>query len=123
MNVKNLFVPSALVLSSVLFFGCTNIKPIEVITTEQARVQLNLAEPKPLKPRLVKWFVITPENADEVFADMQEKKYDLVLFGLTDDGYENLAMNAAEWRKYIIEQSAIIKAYKKYYETEEKKND
>jgi hypothetical protein len=98
------------------FFGGPKVKPIEVKTVAQDKVPLNLKEPSPLEPRKVEWFIITPENANEVFAELEKKKYDVVLFGLTDDGYENLSLNMAEIRTYILKQRAVIKSYKDYYE-------
>lgn len=97
-------------------FGGPTVKPIEVKTVAQDKVRLNAQEPSPIEARKVEWFVITPENAEEVFAELEKKKYDVVLFGLTDDGYENLALNMAEIRAYILKQRAVIKAYKEYYE-------
>ena len=98
------------------FFGGPKVKPIEVKNVAQDKVQLNLKEPSPLEPRKVEWFVITPDNAEEIFAELEKKKYDVVLFGLTDDGYENLSLNMAEIRAYILKQRSIINAYKEYYE-------
>jgi hypothetical protein len=98
------------------FFGGPKVKPIEVKTVAQDKVQLNLKEPSPLEPRKVEWFVITPDNAEEIFAELEKKKFDVVLFGLTDDGYENLSLNMAEIRTYILKQRAVIKSYKDYYE-------
>lgn len=113
-----------LALSSIALTGCASfdlfggpsVKPIEVKTVAQDKVRLNLPEPSPLEPRKVEWFIITPENAEQVFAELEKKKYDVVLFGLTDDGYENLSLNMAELRAYILKQRALVKAYKEYYE-------
>ena len=60
--------------------------------------------------------MITPENIDQVWAKMKEKGVDLVVFALTDDGYQELAMTMAEVRNHIASQSAIIVKYKEYYE-------
>jgi hypothetical protein len=106
------------------FFGAPKEKPIEIKTVQQEKIHLNMSEPQPVETRKIKWFIITPDNADEVFAELSKQKYDVVLFGLTDDGYENLALNMAEIRTYILKQKGVIKAYKEYYEpvkiTEEK---
>jgi len=101
--------------------GCSSIKALEIFSTPVEKIHLNLKNPNPVESRLVQWFVITPENMESVFKDLEKRKYSLVLFGLTDDGYTNLSLNNAELRKYIIEQQSIIKAYKKYYETKETK--
>jgi hypothetical protein len=113
---------SIAVLSAVLSLGAltgcaTNeVQPVVISTVPAQKTALALKDPDPIKTRKVHWFVITPENAESVFAELQKKKYSLVLFGLTDDGYENLSLNIAEIRAYMTEQKAIVKAYREYYE-------
>jgi len=116
MNVKNLSIFFA---SSIFLSGCSVLgtKPLEFACKPEERPILNLEDPKSILPKDVKWFVITPENYEDVFKDLESKKYDLVLFGLTDEGYENLSLNLSELRKYIMEQKKIIAAYKEYYES------
>ena len=115
-----------LVLGSILLSGCSilsfdreEVKPVEIITTAKPRTPLNLPDPQPIDPLEVKWIVITPENAEKVFKDLQDKGVDMVLFGLTDDGYERLSINMAKIRNYIDNQRAIIIKYREYYETPE----
>ena len=62
------------------------------------------------------WVIITPENAEEVWKKLKEENTDLVLFGLTDDGYEQLSITMAEIRNFIAQQRTIIIKYKEYYE-------
>ena len=72
----------------------------------------------------VEWIVITEENYKKVFEDLKKKKKDVVLFGLTDDGYEVLAVNLAKVRKYIVLNKDVLEKYRDYYEKnkeEEKK--
>jgi len=64
----------------------------------------------------MQWFVVTKENIDQVWKKLEEDKVDLVLFALTDDGYQELAMTIAELRNHIASQRAIIVKYKEYYE-------
>ena len=122
MSVKIL---SIAVLSAVLSLGvltgcATNeVQPVVISTVPAQKTALALEDPDPIKTRKVHWFVITPENAESVFAELQKKKYSLVLFGLTDDGYENLSLNIAEIRAYMTEQKAIVEAYREYYEPKE----
>ena len=122
MSVKIL---STAVLSAVLSLGAltgcaTNeVQPVVISTVPAQKTALALKDPDPIKTRKVHWFVITPENAESVFAELQKKKYSLVLFGLTDDGYENLSLNIAEIRAYMTEQKAIVEAYREYYEPKE----
>ena len=76
-------------------------------------------KPEPIKMDELNWIIITSENADEVFAKLKENNTDPVLFGLTDDEYEDLSMNFAQIRNYIIQQNFVLDKYKEYYESEE----
>jgi hypothetical protein len=80
-------------------------QPIEVKTVPLEKTPLNLD-----------WIVVTPQNWEEVFKQMQAKEQNLVLFGLTSDGYQSLAVTIAELRNLINTQRIIIEKYKEYYE-------
>jgi hypothetical protein len=80
------------------------------------RTPLNLPDPPPVKPSSMKWVIITPENADAVWEKLKKSNTDLVLFGLTDNGYENLSVTMMEIRNYINQQKTIILKYREYYE-------
>lgn len=97
-------------------FGKSEVKPIEIQTKQVERTRLNLSEPRPLKAREFEWVVVTPDNIEEVWKSFKENNVDLVIFALTDDGYQELAMTMAEVRNYIAAQRAIILKYKEYYE-------
>lgn len=94
------------------------MKPIEVVAKPVERTKLNISDPAPLKSRELKWIVVTPDNVDEVWKKLADGKTDLVLFALTDDGYEQLSISMSEIRNYISSQRQIIIKYKEYYETE-----
>ena len=68
----------------------------------------------------MRWVVVTPNNIDQVWAELEKNKTDLVLFSLTDDGYEQLAITMLELRQYIEQQKAMLIKYKEYYEPQEK---
>lgn len=114
-----------LIIFALLLSGCTSlfsfnrdeVKPVEVLTKEVERTPLNLPNPEPIEPLPFKWIVITPENAEKVWEKLQEKDTDLVLFGLTDEGYEAISINMVQIRNYIDKQRTIILKYKEYYET------
>jgi len=80
------------------------------------KTPLDLVMPDPLRLQPIDWVVITPDNADEVFQRLQNKEVDLVLFGLTDEGYKQLAITISELRNMINLQRNIIIKYKEYYE-------
>lgn len=103
--------------------GMTGCKTTEYVEVPVERSPLNIKDLPVLKPRNIEWHIITPENQKEVFKELSKDKYDQVLFGLTDDGYENLSLNLAELRTYIIQQRLIIQSYKDYYEGKEGKEN
>ena len=72
--------------------------------------------PDPLRLDPIDWVVVTPANAEEIFQRLENKEVDLVLFGLTDEGYKQLAVTIAELRNLINLQRNIIIKYKEYYE-------
>ena len=96
--------------------GCSKVKELEIFKKDIIRVPLNLDGPPPLKMEELDWIIVTEENYKEVFEDLRNKKKDVVIFGLTDDGYEVLSMNNAQVRNYIILQGYVLKKYKEYYE-------
>jgi hypothetical protein len=83
------------------------------------REKLSIEDPTPIEAKKVEWFIITPENVEEIFSELNSKNYDLILIGLTDEGYKNLSLNLIELRKFLLQQKAVIKAYRDYYEPEE----
>ena len=120
MNARHLLILPILALingCSLIGLGLLNKPdPIEIRTKAEERVKLNLADPPPLKARDIKWVIITRENAEQVFKELESKGVDVVIFGLTDEGYEQLALTMAELRNYVATQRSIIIKYKDYYE-------
>ena len=96
-------------------FGSSE-KPIEVVSEPIERTPLNIPDPDPLKIKGTTWIIITKENAEEVFKKLESDKDSVVLFGLTDNGYQQLSMTIAEMRTFIVTQRDIIAKYKEYYE-------
>ena len=121
MNVRHLLIlTTALLISGCSFlpkFG-SDVKPIEIKTQAVERTRLNLSQPAPVKSRELKWIIVTPENAEEVFKKLKDDNVDVVLFAITDEGYEQLALTMAEIRNYIAQQKSVIIKYKEYYEPE-----
>lgn len=89
---------------------------LTVFSREQPKTPLALPDPTPLRTGKSHWIVITPENASQVWAELKNKNIDLVLFALTDDGYEELSADAARTRNFISQQREIIIRYRQYYE-------
>ena len=105
-----------LILTTFLISSCSSVKQLEVFKTEVPRTKLDLPDPETPRIQDLNWIIITSENADEVFAKLKEQNIDPVLFGLTDDDYETLAVNFAQIRAYMIKQKLTLDQYREYYE-------
>lgn len=100
--------------------ACSSIPGIiNVETTPVEKPELVLPEVDKFTQRNVKWIVVTPENVNNVFKDLEDSNTDVVLFALTDEGYANLTLNVADIIKLLQQQKAIIAAYKQYYESQQ----
>lgn len=102
-------------LSMFMLTGCFNSKLVKVSAEPIERAPLVVPSVDPYTNREVKWIIVTPENADQVFREMQEKGQSLSLFALTGDGYKSLSLNTADQIKISKQHKAIIEAYRKYY--------
>ena len=107
-----------LILTTFLISSCSSVKQLEVFKTEVPRTKLDLPDPETPRIQDLNWIIITSENADEVFAKLKEQNIDPVLFGLTDDDYETLAVNFAQIRAYMIKQKMTLQQYREYYESD-----
>lgn len=92
------------------------ISPEPQIVTVTEKVPLRIYQP-PLPQEIdllnVNFFVITEENYDEKKKEV-EKILDgnFVVFALTPDGYEKMAENFQEVRRYVRQQKELIIYYR-----------
>lgn len=114
---------AASMLQGCALLGWKAVESIEIKKKAQDRTPLNLSDPQPLKPTAPQWIIITPENQAQVFADLRSKNIDMVLFALTDDGYEELATDMAQIRAFVSQQREIIVKYREYYEPKKLSED
>lgn len=124
MNVHPwLILPTSLVLAASLS-GCGSLwswgkrspEPVTIITKSVEKTPLNLPLPDPLRLKPIQWIVITPQNAEQVFRQLEARGLDPVLFAISDDGYMSLSESMTEIRNFMNTQRQIIIQYKKYYE-------
>ena len=128
MKVRSSSLVALLMIPLLGITGCATTKTVKVLSQPVNSVALNPPNIRDLELQGVRWFIVTPENIDEVFKELEDQNKDVVLFGITDDGYKGLALNLAQIRELLLQQKAIIDAYKEYYEEteqriEEQKND
>lgn len=108
-----------LVVVLLIFSGCSTFrseKQIEVITEEIEKPKLNLDAVEPLDLKPIKWIVLTRENVEEVFTNLEKDGKSVALFALDTDTYEILAVNMEDIKRYILTQKTILVKYKEYYE-------
>lgn len=80
------------------------------------RLPLKVSVPQPITTLPIHWIIITKDNFAQVMEE-QKKLNNSVFIALTPDGYKNIASNQAEVLRYILQQQAVIAAYKDYYAT------
>ena len=106
-----------------LLSGCAGVKKLSIFKEEVPRQELNLEKPTPLQLEQLRWIIITSENANEVFAKLEEQGIDPVLFGLTDKDFELLSKNFARIRNQLKITNDLLEQYKEYYEPSEEKDE
>ena len=121
MKATNLLV---LVLIATLLSGCSLFtKKIEALFTPIATPELVLPNADEIRMRSLEWYIITPENYEEIFEELRVSGESVVLLGLTSNGYERISLNLSDVRAFIQQQQSIIKAYRQYYIQSEKTMD
>jgi hypothetical protein len=100
-----------------LLSACSAPPPreIQISAKPVEKPELVLPNADRIQTRPVEWHLITPSNQAEVFEKVRASGKSLVLFAVTDTGYENLALNLSDIRALIQQQQAIIVAYEGYY--------
>ena len=88
------------------------VVPIQVRTIETPRPAPVVPSVDQLQLREVKWTIVTPDNVNEVFSSMSGEA---VLFAVTTDGYEALALNLSDVRAMVQQQQKIIAIYQNSY--------
>jgi ABC-type Fe3+-hydroxamate transport system substrate-binding protein len=79
------------------------------------RPELILPVSEELRLSKIDWIIITPDNATEEFDKIKASGKPVVVYALTNSGYEALALDMAKILKKLSEQNAIIVAYEDYY--------
>lgn len=105
-----------ILIATLLLISACSTDKLEVVDQKIERTKLNLPDPEPVVMDDVKFIIVTRENAEQVFSDLESQGVSPVLIGLTDEGYEVLSLNFAKVRKYIIANRNVLKKYREYYE-------
>jgi len=83
-----------------------------VTTVQQLTVPL-AARPKPIDLVDTRVYVVNSDNLDEFIAEFTAENGDFAIVALSIKDYENLALNVAELRRFINQQTEVIIYYEK----------
>lgn len=117
MRLQKYLTTLSLLLVLVTTSGCSIFgrTPEKEIVVQTKLVERNIpiqAAPRPLTMSDVSWYVVTEENFDE-FIEKYEKEHGKpwVFYAISVRGYEAMALNMAEIRRYVEQQKQIILYY------------
>jgi len=103
-------------LALLILTGCSsNVKPLEIKVSPVKQVNLQLPDVNKITLDPIDWYVVNKDNVEDVFKELEKKKYDEVIIGLNDKGYESLSVNMSKILALVKQQELIIGAYKKYH--------
>jgi hypothetical protein len=109
-----------IVLTAMILTACSNVpREITIDAAPIAKQPLIVPNVDTYQARNVEWIIVTPDNVEEIFQQLGGSNTDVVLFSVTDEGYQNLSLNMADIIKLLKQQQSIIAAYKQYYEETE----
>jgi len=92
-----------------------------VTTVQQLTVPL-AARPKPIDLIDTRIYVVNSDNLDEFIAEFTAENGDFAIVALSIKDYENLALNVAELRRFINQQTEVIVYYEKAVTPNENEN-
>lgn len=101
-----------------LLAGCGSLRGVRDIETTAKpveKVPFDIPRTPPLSVVSPKWYVVTPDNIEQVWKQLQAEGKDVVLFAVTDDGYKALSLTFSDVRGYIVIQRGIIDEMQQYY--------
>ena len=116
MRLQKYLTTLSLLLVLLVTSGCSIFRtPEKEIVVQTKLVERNIpiqAAPRPLTMNDVSWYVVTEENFDE-FIEKYEKEHGQpwVFYAISVRGYEAMALNMAEIRRYVEQQKQIILYY------------
>ena len=118
--MKKLISFSALLAVLVVVSACSRLSPVKEIVTVPTVVETPeidaptiriVPRPDPIKMRNADIVVVTEANLQEVIERVKTEQGDFVLYAMTAQSFEALALSFEQIKKLIEEQNAIILYY------------
>ena len=108
--------------TAIFLTGCSKGMPepeIKTVTQVQKIAVPIVARPKPIDLTDTRVYVVNKNNLEEFIAEFSEENGELAFVALSIGDYENLALNVAELRRYINQQTDIIVYYEESMKPDE----
>jgi hypothetical protein len=118
--MKKLILYSALLGAALAVSACSRLQPVEKIVTVPTIVETPeidaptiriVPRPDPVELKNADIVVVTEANLEAVIARIKTEQGDFVLYAMTAQSFESLALNFEEIKKFIEEQNAVIVYY------------
>ena len=118
--MKKLISFSALLAVLVVVSACSRLSPVKEVVTVPTVVETPQIEaptirivprPDPIEMRNADIVVVTEANLQEVIERIKTEQGDFVLYAMTAQSFEALALSFEQIKKFIEEQNAIILYY------------
>lgn len=91
---------------------------VQVVTKVEKTVVPTVSRPKPVQLTDTKVYVVTKDNLESFIKEFSELHGEVAFVALSMRDYENLALNVAELRRYINQQTEIIVYYEEAVQPE-----
>src|SRR6056300_1675366 len=114
---------------AVLFLtGCSLFSPapepeIKVVTKVEKTTVPTVSRPKPVQLNDVRVYVVNERILDDFLVEFKERHGEVAFVALSMQDYENLALNIADLRRYLNQQTQIIVYYEDAVQPEDPKAD
>ena len=118
--MKKLISFSALLAVLVVVSACSRLSPVKEIVTVPTVVETPeidapviriVPRPDPIKMRNADIVVVTEANIEEVIERVKTEQGDFVLYAMTAQSFEALALSFEQIKKFIEAQNAVILYY------------
>jgi len=107
--------------AAIFLTGCSRMPEpeVKVVTQVQKIAVPVVARPKPIDLADTRVYVVSKNNLEEFIAEFTDENGELAFVALSIGDYENLALNVAELRRYINQQTDIIVYYEESMKPDE----
>lgn len=102
------------IVTGIFLTGCSSprLEPEIKTVTKIEKIQIpTVARPKPTQLNDVRVYVVNKDNYEQFVKEFKEENGDLAYVALSMKDYENLALNIADLRRFILQQTDIIVYY------------